>query len=82
MRKAISVSALILALTFTFSTHAGDMQNGVNNAPQPTPTPAIQELTSDGEVDSVTTAPTADGTISNEVAITFVQVMLNLLALS
>jgi hypothetical protein len=41
MRKAISVSALLLALTCTI--HAGDMQNGV-----PSPPPQPQSVTQEG----------------------------------
>ena len=37
MRKAISVSALLLALTC--SAYAGEMQNGVTGTPPPTPPP-------------------------------------------
>jgi hypothetical protein len=48
MRKAISVSALLLALTCTI--HAGDMQNGVPSPP-PQPQSVTQEAqTSGGDV--------------------------------
>jgi hypothetical protein len=59
MRKAISVSALILALACTI--HAGDMQNGVAGTPPP-PQSATQEAqtpvgdTPDGEPDGFTEA--------------------------
>ena len=49
MRKAISVSALILA--FTCTVRAGEMQNGVPSPP-PQPQSVIQEAqTSGGDVD-------------------------------
>ena len=48
MRKAISVLALLLALTYTV--HAGDMQNGVPSPP-PQPQSVTQEAqTSSGDV--------------------------------
>jgi hypothetical protein len=80
MRKAISVSALLLALTC--SAYAGDMQNGVTGTPQPTPAPASQGPTPDGEIDTGATAATADGEMQNGAAVTFFEVVLNLLALS
>ncbi|HEU4597172.1 MAG TPA: hypothetical protein VFS10_18720, partial [Pyrinomonadaceae bacterium] len=77
MRKSISVLALMLALTCF--TYAGDIQNGVTGTPQPTPAPAVQEPTTDGEID---TGATADGIMPNDAATTFMQMVLNLLALS
>jgi hypothetical protein len=59
MRKAISASALILALACTI--HAGDMQNGAPSTPPP-PQSATQEAqtpvgdTPDGEPDYLTEA--------------------------
>ena len=80
MRKALNVSALILALTC--SAYAGDMPNGVPSTPQPTPAPAVQGPTLDGEMDTGATATTVDGDIQNGAAITLMQMVLNLLALS
>ncbi len=80
MRKAITVSALLLALTCPAS--AGDMQNGVTGTPQPTPAPAVQGPTTDGEIDTGATDTTADSIIQDGAAATFAQVLLNLLALS
>lgn len=60
MRKTISASALILALTCTI--HAGDMQNGAPSAPPPPPQSATQEAqtpvgdTAEGEPDYLTEA--------------------------
>jgi hypothetical protein len=61
MRKTISVAALLLALTCP--AYAGDIQN---DSPKP-PTNAVQE-------------PTTDGDIQNGVAGSFAQVALDLLA--
>jgi hypothetical protein len=47
MRKAISVSALILALTCPV--YAGDMPNGAPQPPPPAPSSATQEPTG-GEI--------------------------------
>jgi hypothetical protein len=80
MRKTITLLALVAALTC--SAYAGDMPNGVTGTPQPTPTPAVQGPTTDGEIDTGATALTADGIVPDEAAITFLQVVLNLLALS
>lgn len=49
MRKAISVSALLLALTCTI--HAGDMQNGVTGTP-PQPQSVTQEAQTSGDATS------------------------------
>ena len=65
MRKAISVSALILALVC--SAHAGEMQNDKTGPP---PQPSA----------SVTQEPTTDGNIPNDVASSMTQIALNLLA--
>jgi hypothetical protein len=64
MRKALSVSALILA--FVCSAHAGEMQNG---SPQPPPqsATAVQTTTTDGEM-------------QNGVAESLTQLALNVLA--
>jgi hypothetical protein len=80
MRKTISLLALSLVLTC--SAFAGDMQNGVTGTPPPTPAPAVQGPTTDGEMSAGATAPTTDGDIQNGAAATFLQVVLNLLALS
>jgi hypothetical protein len=65
MRKAISVSALILALVF--SAHAGEMQN---DSPQPPPPQSA----------SVTQGLTTEGIMQNGAAESLTQVALNLLA--
>jgi hypothetical protein len=64
MRKALSVSALILALT-CFA-HAGIMQN---DSPQPPPQSA-----------TTAPAPTTDGEIQNDAADNLTQIALNVLA--
>src|SRR4051812_25207936 len=64
MRKAISVAALLLALTC--SAYAGDMPNG-SPAPPPQPTNAVQE-------------PTTGGEMQNDVAVSLTQIALDLLA--
>jgi len=48
----------------------------------PPPATAVQGPSTDGEIDTGATAPTADGEIQKGAAITFVEVVLNLLALS
>ncbi len=48
MRKALSVSALILA--FVCSAHAGDMQNGSPQPPPPQSATAVQMTTTDGDM--------------------------------
>ncbi|MBA3241434.1 MAG: hypothetical protein H0T60_09455 [Acidobacteria bacterium] len=58
------------------------MQNGSPEPPLSQPAPAIQEATTGGEMSAGATAPTADGIMPNDAAATFVQVVLNLLALS
>lgn len=77
MMKAIRVSAMVLALVG--SAHAGEVLTPP--APQPPPSQAVQEPTTFGALqpDDV---PSTDGDIQNDAAITFVQVVLNLLALS
>lgn len=77
MRKAISI--LVLALTLTCSTYAGEMPNGAPAPPTPQPTPAVQEPTTDGIIN---TPLTTDADMQNDAAVTFMQVILNLLALS
>jgi hypothetical protein len=69
MRKAISVSALILALTC--SAYAGDMPNGAPEPPPPPPPPMTSTLQ----------APTTDGDMPNGVLSSIVEVVLNLLTL-
>ena len=80
MRKALGVLALVLALTC--SAQAGYMQNGSPEPPPPQPAPAVQGPTTDGEIDTGVTAATADGYMGNGAAATFIEVALNLLALS
>lgn len=69
MRKVISVSALILALTY--SVYAGDMPNGAPEPPPPPPPP----MTSTAQV------PTTDGDMPNGMIFSILEVVLNLLAL-
>lgn len=66
MRKALSVSALILA--FVCSARAGDMQNGSPQPPPPQSATAVQ------------TPTTTEGDIQNDVAASVTQIALNLLA--
>jgi hypothetical protein len=79
MRNAIRVSAMLLALVG--SAHAGEVLTPPATQPPP-PAPAVQGPTTDCQIDTGATAPTADGIIQNEAAATFAQVILNLLALS
>jgi hypothetical protein len=81
MRKTISVLALLVALT-CFA-YGGEMQNGATGTPQPTPVPApaTQEPPRDGETDAGLTTTTAEGDIQDGAVASFVEVMLNLLAL-
>ena len=82
MRKTISLLALLLALTC--SAYGGEMQNGVTGTPQPTPAPApaTQGPPTGGEMDAGATTATSDDEMVDEAAVTFMQVLLNLLALS
>ena len=80
MVKAIRACALILLLAC--SAQAGHMQNDSPAPPPSQPAITAQGPTTDGEMDTGATAPTADGIMPNEAAITFMQVVLNLLALS
>ena len=65
MRKAISVSALILA--FVCSAHADEMQNGLTGTPPKSSA-------------SVTQRPTTDDIMQNDVADSLTQIALSLLA--
>ena len=80
MRKTLRASVLVLALCCP--AFAGDIPNPVY---VPTPQPkasAVQEPAADGDVETVATAPTAEGEIQNGAAVaTFLEVALNLLAL-
>lgn len=69
----------MLVLLLTGSANAGIMQN---ESPAPPPAPAVQHPTTDGEMDTGATAPTADGIMQNEATVAFVQVVLTLLTLS
>jgi hypothetical protein len=83
MIKAIRASVLVLLLAC--SAQAGWIQNGVADEPPPPPPPpatAAQGPTTDGEIDAGVTASAVDGIMGNDAAITFAQVVLNLLALS
>ena len=76
MRKAISVSALILALTCPV--YAGDMPNGSPQPPPPAPASATQEPTG-GEMPNG--EPALAGEILNDVPGDMTQIALDLLAL-
>jgi hypothetical protein len=65
MRKAISVSALVLALAC--SAHAGEMKN---DSPQPPPQQSA----------STTVEPTAEGIMQNGAAESLTQIALSVLA--
>ena len=84
MRKALSVLALILALTC--SAQAGYMQNGSPEPPPPQSAPAVQGPTTfgDGHTSDLQSGdvPSTDGDMQNGAATTFIQVVLNLLTLS
>ncbi len=80
MRNAIRASVLILALCCPVSAGIVLTPPGVTTPTQPQST--VQEPTTDGQISTGATATTADGHIQNDAAATFVQVMLNLLALS
>lgn len=82
MSKAIRASVLVLLLAC--SAQAGWIQNGVADAPPPPPPPAtaVQGPTTDGVISTGATAPTVHGITQNDAAATFLQVVLNLLALS
>jgi hypothetical protein len=69
MRKAISVSALILA--FVCSAHADEMQNGFTSTPPP------QSATASA---TAVPAPTTEGEIQNDAAESLTQIALNVLA--
>jgi hypothetical protein len=80
MRKTLTTAALVLALCCPV--FAGEMNTPVAPAPPPSqPASAIQEPTTDGEMSAGVMAPTADGIMGNGAAATFVQIVLNLLAL-
>lgn len=76
MRKTLGVCLLVLLLACSAS--AGIMQNGSPEPPPPQPAPAVQEPITDGEIPN----GAADGIMQNEAAASFVEVLLNLLALS
>jgi hypothetical protein len=76
MRKAISVLALVLALTC--SVQAGYMANDSPAPPPSQPATSAQEATTDGEIPN----KVADGDMGNDAATTFIEIALNLLALS
>jgi hypothetical protein len=80
MSKAIRASVLVLLLTC--SAQAGWIQNESPAPPPSQPATTIQEPTTGGEMNTPVSAPTADGHMQNDAAAAFVQVMLNLLALS
>jgi hypothetical protein len=76
MRKSIQASVLVLALAV--STYAGDMQCGVTDTPPPPPASAVQEQPT---AEDISIPTTTDGDIHTGAELTFVEVMLNLLAL-
>ena len=77
MRKTLRV--LLLVLLLTGSASAGIMQNDSPAPPPPQPASVMQEPTTDGVIH---TPLKTDGVIQNDAAITFAQMVLNLLALS
>jgi hypothetical protein len=79
MRKILRASILVLALCCP--AFAGDALCPPGVTPPP-PTSAVQGPTTDGQIDTGATAPTTDGIMGNGAAITFAQVILNLLTLS
>lgn len=72
MRKAISASALILALACTI--HAGDMQNGAPSMPPPPPQSAPQEAQT-----PVSDTPEVEPDYLTEAVLTVVESVLALL---
>ncbi len=85
MRKTLGVCLLLLLLTGTAS--AGIMPNGAPEPP-PQPAPAVQGPTTNDEMNTPLTTDgdmpngASDGIIQNEAVATFLQVVLNLLAVS
>ncbi len=77
MRKTLGVCLLVLLLTGTAS--AGEIPNDAPVPPPSQPATAVQEPMTDGIMQ---TPLTTDGEMDNGAAITFAQVLLNLLALS
>ncbi len=81
MRKTLTTAALVLVLTCPAL--AGEMHTPAAPTPTPPqPAGATQGPSTDGEISTGTTAPNADGDIQYDAAATFIQVILNLLALS
>jgi hypothetical protein len=80
MRKTLRASVLVLALCCP--AFAGDIPNPVY-APTPQPKAStVQEPAAGEDVETLATAPTTEGEIQNgAAAATFVEVVLNLLAL-
>lgn len=73
------VKAFVLALAVSVCAYAGEMDNGVSQPPPSQPTTDAQGPTTDGEMN----APlTTDADMQNDVAATFAQVLMSLLALS
>ncbi len=79
MTKTLRASVIVLALCVP--AFAGDMLTP-SVVPTPQPATTVQGPTTDGDISTGVTAPTADGIMQNEAAATFAQVLLNLLALS
>ena len=79
MRNAIRASVLMLALCCP--AFAGNIPNPPGVTTTPTPAPAVQETTTFGDLQPGE-LPTSGGDIQNGAAATFMQVVLNLLALS
>ena len=76
-----SLGAFLLALLLTCSVSAGIMPNDAPAPPPSQPATAVQEPTTFGDLQPGD-VPSTDGDIQNGAAITFMQVVLNLLALS
>ncbi len=72
------VKAFVLALAVSVCAYAGEMDNGVSQPPPSQPATVAQEPTTD----DIMPNGASDGIIQNEAAVTFAQVVLNLLALS
>lgn len=80
MRKTLRASVLVLMVCCP--AFAGDIPNPVY-VPTPQPARNFQEETTDGDItDPVTGAPTADAEMLDDATAIYVNILLNLLALS
>lgn len=79
MRKTLRASTLVLVLCCP--AFAGDIPNPVA-APTPQPRAgSVQGPTADEDVETIATAPAAEGEIQSGATAAFLEVLLNLLAL-